>query len=146
MVAEKLAGGQGKNFPGKMNKPPLSKLSEVAWFPVEPHPPLLSLTPSLTHSRNFVNVVVCRRCCHLSFLSLILLSPFIFCRPALPQINKITGHVRPIKRMVTDRQGCPLPRCPKENMPITCFREGTNYSLVTVTKARRTKRQKVLEG
>ena len=53
----------------------------------------------------------------------------------MPQINELTGFVRPIRRMVADRQGCPLPRCPKENMPLTNLREGTNYSLVAVTKA-----------
>lgn len=53
----------------------------------------------------------------------------------VPQINEPTGFVRPIRRMVADRQGCPLPRCPKEKMPLSNFREGTNYSLVAVTKA-----------
>ena len=60
---------------------------------------------------------------------------FFFLVAVPPQINTVTGHVRPIKRMVADRPGLHLPRCPKENIPLTNFREGTNYSLVPVTKA-----------
>eukprot|EP00904_Undaria_pinnatifida_P001797 jgi/Undpi1/11618/HiC_scaffold_30.g13913.m1 len=52
----------------------------------------------------------------------------------MAQVNQETGFVRPIRRMVADRQGCPLPRCPKENIPLTNFREGTSYSLIAVSK------------
>lgn len=52
------------------------------------------------------------------------------------QKNVHTGFVRPIERLVSDRPALPLPRCPKETMSLTSFREGTTYSIVTVTKVR----------
>lgn len=103
--------------------------------PSSPTPSLSLHTDGISRLILFFGVVCWLCCfCHLFCLVFSLLFP--------PQVNTITGHVRPIKRMVADRSGIQLPRCPKENIPLTNFREGTNYSLVPVTKASKIEKRK----
>ncbi|CAM9283426.1 unnamed protein product [Scytosiphon promiscuus] len=53
----------------------------------------------------------------------------------MTQKNELTGFVRPIKRVVSDGRPRPLPRCPKEFVPLTGFREGSTVSLFDVSEA-----------